>query len=67
MTLIVLMAIQEVVWHHSLSVQIEFEAQNTFLLVCLSFVQAVSHIPCEEHLFSLMESLFVSYKTMYVA
>ena len=55
MTLIVLMAIQEVVGHHPLSVQIEFEAQNTFLLVCLSFLQAVSHIPCEEHLFSLME------------
>ena len=67
MTLIVLMAIRVVVGHHSLSVQIEFEAQNTFLLVCLSFLQAVSHIPCEEHLFSLMESLFVSYKTMYVA
>ena len=67
MTLIVLMTIQEVVGHHPLSVQIEFEAQNTFLLVCLSFVQAVSHIPCEEHLFSLMESLFVAYKIMYVA
>ena len=67
MTLIVLMAIREVAGHHPLSVQIEFEAQNTFLLVCLSFVQAVSHIPCEEHLFSLMESLFVAFKTMYMA